>query len=145
MSVKPIPAGYHSVTPYLAVRGAAELLDFLKIVFAAEEMERITAPDGSIGHAEVLVGDSRIMISEVMEKCEPRPASLYLYLEGVDSTYRRALEAGATSTQEPTNQFWGDRQATVKDRFGNEWHLATRVEEVSMEELQRRMAEIFKQ
>jgi PhnB protein len=145
MNHKPIPAGYHSITPFISVEGAADLIEFLKTVFAAEEDERIVMPDGAIGHAEVVIGDSRLMLCDVKGDCGPRPASLYLYLEDMDSAYRRALEAGATSTLEPTDQFWGDRQATVKDRFGNEWHLATRVEEVAPEELQRRMAELFKQ
>lgn len=144
MSVKPIPPGYHAVTPYLAVEGAAELIDFLKKVFAAEEKEKILVPGGAIAHAEVTIGDSRIMISDVNGDCGPRLGAFYLYLEDVDATYRRALDAGATSSLEPTDQFWGDRMATVKDRFGNEWQLATRVEEVSEEELQRRMAELFK-
>ena len=144
MSVQPIPAGYHTITPYISVPGAAELLEFLKKVFAAEEKEKVLTPGNTIAHAEVVIGDSRLMLCDVMGECGPRTGAFYLYQENVDATYRRALEAGATSTLEPTNQFWGDRMATVKDRFGNEWQLATRVEEVAPEELQRRLAEMFK-
>ena len=144
MNVKAIPSGYHSVTPYLTARGAADLLEFLKTAFGAREKERVQRPDGAIGHAEVIIGDSIVMLGEVKGRCEPKPASLYLYLEDVDAVHRRALEAGATSIMEPTDQFWGDRQGTVQDRFGNEWHLATRIENISEEELQRRMATIAK-
>ena len=144
MSTNPIPAGYHTITPYISVTGAAELIDFLKTVFTAEEHEMICSPDGKILHAEVTIGDSRLMLCDVKGDCGPRTGALYLYLPDVDATYRRALEAGASSKLEPTDQFWGDRMATVVDRFGNEWQLATRVEEVTPEELQRRLAELLK-
>ncbi|QEM67513.1 VOC family protein [Geobacter sp. FeAm09] len=140
MNVKPIPEGYHSVTPYLAVPRAAELLEFMKRAFQAREKERIERPDGSVGHAEVIVGDSVVMLGEPKE-CGAMPAALYLYVPDVHAVYLRALEAGATAMLAPVDQFWGDRMATVEDPFGNIWHLATRVEEVAPEELQRRMAE----
>lgn len=145
MNTNRIPTGYHTITPYISVPGAAELIDFLKTVFAAEERETITAPNGKILHAEVTIGDSRLMICDPKEDTCLRTGACYLYLADVDATYRRALEAGATSTMAPTDMFWGDRMATVKDRFGNEWQLATRVEEVAPEELQCRMAEMIKQ
>ena len=144
MSVRPISEGYHTVTPYLTVPGAAELIEFLKVAFNAREKERIMGPDGVIGHAEVIIGDSVIMLADPKGgDCGPMPGAFYLYVDAVDAVYNRALEAGATSTMAPADQFWGDRLAAVKDRFGNVWNLATHVEEVSAEELQRRMAARF--
>jgi len=144
MSVKPIPEGYHTVTSFLTVRGAVELIEFLKMAFNAREKERIMMPNGALAHAEVIIGDSTIMLGEPMGgDCVPMPGAFYLYLEDMDAVYKRALEAGATSTMEPADQFWGDRLAAVKDRFGNIWNLATHVEDVSAEEMQRRMAARF--
>jgi len=140
MQVTAIPAGYHTVTPYLIVSGAADLIEFLKQAFAAEEKERIALADGTIAHAEVMMGDSVIMLSDPMGEGKPMGGAFYLYVEEVDAVYQRALAAGATATVAPANQFWGDRTATVHDRFGNIWHLATRVEEVSQEEVERRIA-----
>jgi len=140
MQVTAIPAGYHTVTPYLTVSGAADLIAFLKQAFAAQEKERITLPDGTITHAEVIIGDSVIMLSDPMGECKPMGGAFYLYVEEVDAVYQRALAAGATATMAPANQFWGDRMATVHDRFGNIWHAATRVEDVSQEEIERRIA-----
>jgi len=146
MSVKPIPEGYHTVTPFLTVPGAVELIEFMKTVFSAREKERIMMPNGALAHAEVIIGDSVIMLGEPMGgDCVPMPGAFYLYLEDMEAAYQRALAAGATSTMEPADQFWGDRLAAVKDRFGNIWNLATHVEDVSAEELQRRMAARFAQ
>ena len=144
MSVKPIPEGYHTVTPFLTVAGAVELIEFLKQAFNAREKERIMMPNGSLAHAEVWIGDSIIMLGEPMGgDCVSMPGVFYLYVHDMDAVYKRALEAGATSTMAPADQFWGDRLAAVKDRFGNIWNLATHVEDVSVEELQRRMAARF--
>lgn len=140
MKTTTIPAGYHAVTSYLTVQGAADLIDFLKQAFAAREKERFTQPDGTIGHAEVTIGDSVIMLGEPKNDCQPMPAAFYLYVDEVDAIYQRALTAGATSAMEPANQFWGDRTATVNDRFGNIWHIATRIEDVSQEEIEQRIA-----
>ena len=140
MSAKPIPEGYRTVTPYLNIQGAAELIKFLQQAFDAGLKERIDGPDGTIVHAEVRIGDSIVMLSDPHGDCPQTPGSFYLYVADADATYRRALEAGATSVMEPANQFWGDRQGGVRDRFGNLWWIATRIEEVSGEELQRRMA-----
>ncbi len=142
MKTTTIPSGYNTVTAYLTVSGAADLIEFLKQAFAAREKERFTQPDGTIGHAEVIVGDSVIMLGEPKKDCKPMPGALYLYLDEVDGVYQRAIAAGATSAMAPADQFWGDRTATVHDRFGNIWHLATRVEDVSHEELERRIAEM---
>jgi PhnB protein len=135
-----IPSGYHTITPYLTILGAADLMGFLKRAFAAREKECFTQPDGTIGHAEMIIGDSIIMLGEPKKDCKPMAGSFYLYVDKVDAVYQQALTAGATSAMEPANQFWGDRIATVHDRFGNIWHVATRIEDVSHEELKRRIA-----
>jgi PhnB protein len=137
MSAKTFPEKYHTITPALIVRDAARLIDFLKQVFAAEEVERYAEPDGAILHAEIKIGDSILMIGEAME--EPMPAALYLFVDDVDETYKKALQADATSIEEPKDQFYGARVARVKDPFGNRWAIATHKEDVSYEELQRRV------
>ncbi len=138
MAVKPIPDGYHTVTPYLVVEGAAKLLDFLERAFGAKVTERVERPDGAIGHAEVRLGDSMVMLGEAGAQWKPMPALIYLYVPDADSTYQRALQAGATSVMAPANQFYGDRSAAVKDPFGNMWWMGTHVEDVSPEEMKRR-------
>jgi len=141
MAVKPIPDGYHSVTPYLVVQGAAKLLDFLKQAFAAQELHRpMLRPDGTIMHAEVRVGDSVVMMGEPMGEHTPMPGSLYLYVPDVDAVYKRALQAGATSLTEPADQFYGDRSAGVTDPVGNRWWIATHKEDVAPEEIAQRAA-----
>jgi PhnB protein len=141
MTVKPIPDGYHSVTPYLIVQGADKLLDFLTRAFGAEETVRMPRPDGSIAHAEVRIGDSVVMLADAGEQWSPMPAGIHLYLEDCDATYLRALEAGATSVQEPADQFYGDRSAGVRDSLGNHWWIATHVEDLSEEEIAKRAEE----
>jgi len=143
MAVKPIPDGYHSVTPHLLVRGAAQLIDFMKEAFGAEEKERVPGGNGEIMHGEVKIGDSMVMMSDAMGGVEPRPMVLFLYVEDADAVYRRALQAGATSVMELKDQFWGDRAGAVKDASGNVWWIATHVEDVSMEELKRRLQEMM--
>jgi len=138
MSVNPIPDGYHSVTPYLTVQGVAKLIDFLKQAFAAQEIERMTRPDGAIGHAEVKIGDSIVMMGEAGGERKPMPGAIYLYVNDTDATYKRALQAGAVSTMEPMDQFYGDRSAGVKDPSGNQWWIATHKEDFSREELAKR-------
>ncbi len=139
MTVKSIPAGYHTVTPYLTVSNAAELIEFLKKAFDAREKERFQRPDGAIGHAEVIIGDSVIMMGEPMDGCVPTTSAFYLYVNDADAMFKQAIEAGAVSVMEPAGQFWGDRLGAVKDRFGNSWNIATHMEDVTQEELQRRM------
>lgn len=139
-TVKPIPDGYHTVTPYLTVPGVANLIDFLKQAFDAKEIDRHTRPDGSVQHAEVQIGDSRVMMGEPQDQWKPKPANLYLYLDDVDAAYRRAIAAGATSLQEPADQFYGDRTGGVEDASGNQWWLATHKEDVSPEEIGKRAA-----
>ena len=144
--VKPIPDGYHSVTPYLIVDDAKAAIDFYTRAFGAKEKFRLPMGD-RIGHAELQIGDSVVMLADEfpdMEHLGPKSrggtsVSLLLYVEDVDSSFRRATDSGATETKPVENQFWGDRMGTLTDPFGHVWSLATTVEEVSPEELQRRM------
>lgn len=137
-AVSYIPAGYHTVTPYLIVKGAATLVDFLKKVFDGQEIERMTRPDGTIAHAEVRIGDSVVMLGEPSGEWKPMPATLNVYVKDADATYAKALQAGARSLREPTDQFYGDRQSGVTDPVGNCWWIATHVEDVSPDEMKRR-------
>jgi PhnB protein len=138
MAVKPIPEGYRSVTPYLTIEGVARLLEFVKAALDGQERERITGPDGRIVHAEVRIGDSVVMMGEARGDWKPMPGTIYLYTTDADATYKRALKAGATSLAEPANQFYGDRHAAVRDPVGNVWWIATHIEDVSPEEIQKR-------
>ena len=132
------PEGFHTVNPYLAVNGAAQVLDFLIKAFGAVEVgERFIGPDGAIMHAAVRIGDSMVEVSDAPG--EPMPAALHMYVEDTDAAYRRAMEAGGTSLREPMTTFYGDRTAGVKDPGGNSWWIACHVEDVSQEELFRRM------
>lgn len=139
-AVQPIPDGYHTVTPYLVVQGVPKLLDFLTHAFAARERLRSLRPDGAIQHAEVWIGDSVVQMGEAGGPWKPMVANLNLYVENCDAAYRRAIEAGARSLREPATQFYGDRSAGVEDPCGNNWWISTHVEDVSPEELERRMA-----
>ena len=139
MTVNPIPEGYHSITPYLMVANAARLIDFLKQAFGGVETERVPRPDGGIMHAEVRIGDSPMMMGEPPDG-KTAPAALYLYVTDVDATYERALAAGGTAVSAPANQFYGDRHGAVTDPAGNTWWIATRVENLSKDELARRAA-----
>jgi len=138
MAVNPIPEGYHTVTPYIVVEGAAKLIDFLKQAFGAEETFRMPMPDGKIGHAELRIGDSIIMMGDAGPEHPPMPTMLHLYVKDADAVYKRALQAGATSLREPADQFYGDRSGGVKDPVGNQWWIATHKEDVPPEELARR-------
>ena len=139
MAVRPVPEGYHTVTPFLMVNGAARFIDFLKAAFGAEEMFRMPGPQGNVMHAEVRIGDSIIMLADATDEHPPKPAMFYLYVEDADGLYRRALQAGATSLAEPTDHFYGDRAGAVQDAWGNQWWIATHIEDVSPEELERRV------
>jgi PhnB protein len=141
MSVHWQPERYHSVTPYLIINNAEGLIEFLKQAFEAEELSRMAQPDGGIMHAEVRLGDSTIMLADATDQYPPTPAFLYLYVQDTDAVFQKALAAGATSIREPTDEFYGDRTAAVKDAFGNQWGIATHVEEVSPEEMERRARE----
>jgi PhnB protein len=147
MTVKPIPDGYHSVTPYLIVKGAADAIEFYRQAFAAAEVMRIPGPDGRVGHAELQIGDSRIMMADEhpeMNALAPQSpgssgVSLCLYVEDVDTTVARATAAGASVRRPLQNQFYGDRSAVLEDPFGHVWSVATHIEDVSPDELQRRI------
>ncbi len=144
MSVKPIPEGYHTVTPFLLVKDVPALIEFMKQAFAANEISRHIGPDGTIMHAEVSIGDSRIMLGEAKGEWQPMPSMLYLYMKDVDSVYKSAVKAGGKSLREPTNEFYGDRSAGVQDASGNQWWIATHVEDVSEEEMKKRQEAMAK-
>src|SRR5688572_10063348 len=115
MAVKPIPEGFHTVTPYLLVSGVAGLIDFLKQAFNAEEIHRSASPDGTVMHAQIKIGDSMVMMGEAGGEWKPMPIMLYLYVDDVDAWYHRALKAGGTSERELTDEFYGDRVGAVRD------------------------------
>jgi PhnB protein len=149
--VKKIPDGYTAVTPYLTIKGAAKAIEFYKKAFGAEEVMRMPTPDGKIAHAEIRIGGSVIMLhdeSPEWKAFSPQTVgdtsvSIMLYVNDVDATFKRAIEAGATSTMEVADQFYGDRAGGLKDPFGHKWHIATHVEDVSPEEIDRRAKEMF--
>jgi PhnB protein len=141
MAVKPIPEGYHTVVPYVVAADAEALLEFLKTGLNAKEIEVMRYPDGRVWHGDVVIGDSHVMLSQATEQHPAMPATLYLYVPDTDAAYRAALAAGATSVTEPATQFYGDRNAGVKDSNGNMWYFGTHVEDVSPEEMRRRQAE----
>jgi PhnB protein len=135
----PVPQGYATVTPYLCVSDATKLIDFLKQAFDAQLIFKMDGPGGRIMHAEMTIGDSRIMLAQPAPGQETH-AMIHLYMPDADAVYKRALAAGATSVREPADQFYGDRSAGVRDEFGNQWYIATHIEDVSQEEMERRMA-----
>ena len=127
MTVKPVPDGYHTVTPYIVVEDAAGLIDFMGKAFGGKERMRMDGEDGTIMHAEVEIGDSVIMIGGASGEFSPKTAMLHLYVPDVDALYQQAINAGAESKREPADQEYGDRSAGVRDRWGNEWWLATHI------------------
>ena len=141
MSVKPIPDGFHTVTPYLAVKDAAGCIEFLKKGLGAEVIQVSAMEDGTVMNSEIRIGSSMVMVAEARPDYL-RPANLYLYVEDCDAWYKRAVEAGAESVMEPTDQFYGDRSAGFKDAHGNEWWVATRKENLTSEEIRKRAKEI---
>jgi PhnB protein len=145
MAVKAIPEGYHTVTPYLVVQGVPKLIEFLQRAFDAKEVHRTTMPDGTIMHAEVQIGDSRVMMGEARGPMTPIPAMLYLYVPDCDAVYARAIRAGGTSIAAPANQFYGDRSGAVRDAAGNHWWIGTHIEDVPAEELGRRAQQAMQQ
>jgi len=149
MAVMPIPEGYHTVTPYLAVDDASAAIEYYKKAFGAKERLRMDAPDGSVGHAELEIGDSLVMLSDPMPQATTRPpsevggttAGVFLYVEDVDAVVKKAVDAGATITMEVADQFWGDRFGSIKDPFGHIWSVATHVEDVPPAEMAQRAKE----
>jgi len=145
MGVKPIPDGYHTVTPAVMVDAAADVISFAEEVFGAKVATKMVNPDGTIGHAEVKIGDSIVFVANPMAGAAPAPGWLYVYVDDVDSVYRKALEAGAKSVEEPQDKFYGDRTAAFTDNGGNHWGIATHVEDVSPEEMEKRIEAFSKQ
>lgn len=150
--VKPIPDGYHSITPYVIVDGAARAIDFYKQAFGAKEVLRIPAPGDRVGHAEIKIGGSVIMMADEHPEMDARgpkhyggsPVSLLLYVTDVDKQFKQALAAGGTEVRPVADQFYGDRAGTLRDPFGHTWHIHTHKEDVSPAELNRRMAAMKK-
>jgi PhnB protein len=146
MAVKAIPDGYHAVTPYLIVKDAARALEFYKRAFGAQELLRMDAPDGRIGHAEIKIGDSPVMLADEFPEMDARspksyggsPVSLLIYVEDVDATFRKAIAEGGTELRSLKDQFYGDRSGTFRDPYGHVWTIATHKEDVAPEEMQRR-------
>lgn len=147
-NVKPIPDGYHSVTPYLIVKGASDAIEYYKNAFGAVELFRMAAPDGKVGHAEIKIGDSPIMLADEypeMGFVSPAtiggsPVGIMIYVEDVDTVYKRSIEAGGKEIKPLQDQFYGDRSGTFKDPFGHVWTIATHKEDVPEEEMKRRAA-----
>ena len=146
MAVQPVPDGYHTVSPYLAVEDAAAAIDYYKKAFGATERVRMEAPDGKIGHAELEIGDSIVMLADPFPQANTKPphelggtsAGVFLYVEDVDAVVKRAVDAGASVTMEVADQFWGDRFGTVTDPFGHVWSVATHIEDVPPAEMAER-------
>ena len=149
--VDPIPEGYPRVTPYLHVSGAAAAIDFYTKVLGAEERMRMPAPEGKIGHAEITIGDAVVMLADEspdVGALSPKtvggtPVTIHVYVEDVDATFEAALAAGATAGREPENQFYGDRSAGFQDPFGHQWSIASHVEDVPPDEMEKRMSEMM--
>jgi PhnB protein len=153
MPAKAIPEGYHTATPYLIIKGAAAALDFYKKAFGATELFRMASPDGKIGHAEIRIGDSNIMLADEvsgMGYLSPQtlggsPISLMLYVPDVDKAFQQALAAGATTQRPVQDQFYGDRSGTLKDPFGHVWTISTHIEDIPPDEMRRRAETFMKQ
>ena len=151
MAVKPIPEGYHSVTPYLSIDGAAQALDFYKKAFNAIEKFQMPTPDGKIGHAEIIIGNSTIMMADPCEESptlSPRELgsssmALYLYVDDVDTLFAQAIKAGATEIKPLKDEFYGDRIGAIKDPYGHIWYLATHKEDLTPEEIDERAKKLF--
>jgi PhnB protein len=147
MAVKPIPEGYHSVTPYLIIEGAGDAIEFYKKAFGATELFRFPTPDGKIGHAEIRIGDSPVMLADAypdMGYNSPKslggsPVSLMIYVADVDTVFNQAVQAGATVKEAVSEKFYGDRIGSLIDPFGHVWHVATHKEDVSLEEMEKRV------
>ena len=137
-AARPIPEGYHTITPYLCCRNAAGAIEFYKQALGATELFAMKQPDGRVGHAELQIGTSRVMMGEPMGEFTAMPAMLHLYVEDCDALYKRAIDAGATPEMEITDQFYGDRSGGVKDLAGNMWWISTHKEDVPPEEMEKR-------
>jgi PhnB protein len=151
MAVQPVPEGYNTVTPYLAVEDAAAAIDFYTRALGAKERVRMAGPGDSVMHAELEIGDSLIMLSDPFPQASTKPpkelggtsVSIFVYVDDIDALYKQAIDAGATSLMEPDDMFWGDRFGSVQDPFGHSWTIATHVEDVSPAEMQKRSEEFM--
>ena len=150
-SVKPIPAGHHTVTPYLSIKNGAQALEFYKKAFGAKEAYKLMLPDGRLGHAEIQVGDSVIMLADEFPEHGGKspqtlggsPVSIHLYVENVDSFFQKAVAAGAKARKPVSDQFYGDRSGQLEDPYGHLWWVATHKEDVSPDEMQKRVQAMF--
>jgi PhnB protein len=146
MATKPIPDGYHSVTPYLIIKGAADAIEYYKKAFGATELFRFPAPGGKIGHAEIKIGDSPIMLADEFPEMgykSPKtlggtPVSIMIYVEDVDTVFKQAISAGGKEQRPVKDQFYGDRLGTLEDPFGHQWHVSTHKEDISLDEMEKR-------
>jgi PhnB protein len=146
MAVQPIPDGYNTVSPYLAVDDAEKAVEYYKKAFGAEETVRMNGPDGRIGHAELKIGDSHLMLSDPFPQSSTKPptelggtsVSIFMYVEDVDAVVQKAVDQGATVTMEVEDQFWGDRFGSITDPFGHNWSIATHIEDLTPEEIEER-------
>jgi PhnB protein len=144
-AVKPVPAGYHTVTPFLIAEEADKLIEFITRAFDGKLTYMMKSDDGLVRHATVSVGDSMIMVSSGTAQFKPMPAMLHLYVPDVDSMYKNAVAAGGTSLQEPANQFYGDRSGGIQDRWNNQWWIATHIEDVNDDEMKKREQQFRKE
>lgn len=140
-----IPEGFHTVNPYLTVDGADRLIRFLKVAFGAEEVLRMEHPPGKVGHAALRIGDSMIETADATDEWKATPCSIHIYVPDTDATYQAALKAGATTLREPADMFYGERGASVLDPVGNLWHIATLTEELTLEEVNQRVARMLEE
>jgi PhnB protein len=153
MAVKPVPEGYHTLTPYLAVEDASAAIEFYGRAFDAKERVRMSGPGDSIMHCELEIGDSLVMLSDPFPQASTKPpkelggtsVSIFVYVEDIDALYKQAIDAGASSLMEPDDMFWGDRFGSVQDPFGHSWTIATHIEDVPPEELEKRSEEFTAQ
>ncbi|SET62937.1 MULTISPECIES: VOC family protein [unclassified Pseudomonas] len=151
MSVEPIPEGYASITPYMGIDKASEAIEFYKKAFGATQVMRLDMPDGKVGHAELRIGDSAIMLGTPCDEmalrnpAEHTSVGLHLYVSDVDAQFKQAVAAGASVVSEPKDQFYGDRSASVKDPFGHLWFLATHKEDLTEAQIRERAEALFKQ
>jgi uncharacterized glyoxalase superfamily protein PhnB len=143
MAAQPVPPGFHTITPYLMAKEAGKLIDFLKSALGAQVQHITSAPDGLVMHATLQIGNSMLMLSDARAQWPAQPTGMYLYVPDVDELYDRAIKAGAQSINAPRDEFYGDRMAGIKDPSGNTWWIATHIEDVSEEEMQRRREKLF--
>jgi len=141
MAVHPIPKGFHSITPYFTVSGAAQFIDFITRAFGASELTRTLRADGTIMHAELRIGDSMVELSDAKPGAEPTRMAIHLYVENMDVVYHTAIRAGAHPVSEPRFQPYGDQESTLTDPFGNTWYISTHVEDVTAEEIASRISQ----